>query len=154
MVDEYDSYNFFCSESPTPDMADEYDWELPELNEEQICLQDIYLQKPADIEMTDTHDNAYDPAIIEPTKEVVYDYSTGVVSEEDEMTVETTANISTPSEFSLSRGNSHHFKFKTPLIYCFQSQQLLIWWMNMTVNCLNSMKRGYVTVLHSQQILK
>ena len=95
-------------------MADEYNWELPELNEEKTCLQDIYLQKPADVEMTDTHDNAYDPAIIEPTKEVVYDYSTGVVSGEDEMTVEMTDNpshgIATHSKFSLSQGNCHHFK--------------------------------------------
>ena len=75
------SYFFAHAESTTPDMVDEYDCELPELNEERICDNP---QESTDAKMTNTCNNAYDPAIIEPNKEEVYDYSrsSGVVSGE------------------------------------------------------------------------
>ena len=92
-------------------MVDEYDCELPEMNEERTC---DYLQESTDPKMIDTYDNAYDPAIIEPNKEEVYDYSrsSGVGSEEDEiaarrveMTVNPSYGIATYSKFTLSKVN-------------------------------------------------
>ena len=85
-----------------------------------------YLQESTDAEMTDTYDNAYDPVLIEPNKEVVYGYSRSscVGSEEDEiavrrveMTVNPAYGTATCSMFALSQGNCHHFK--TPFISCF-----------------------------------
>ena len=39
--------------------------------------------------------------------------------------------------------------YKSPTVFfCFQCQHLLIWWKNiMTMDCLNSMKRGYMSIL-------
>ena len=98
-------------------MVDEYDFELPELNEERTCH---YLQESTDAEMTDTYDNAYDHDIIEPTKEVVYDYcrTSGVVSEEVETTVNPSYGIAMCSKLALSQRNCHIFK--TPFISYFR----------------------------------
>ena len=56
--------------------------------------------------MTDTYDNVYDPAIIEPNREVVYDYSrsSGVGSEfeEDKVAATPSYGIATCSKFASS----------------------------------------------------
>ena len=84
-------------------MVDEYDCELPELNEERTCDNPPQSTNP---KMTDTYDNVYDPAIIECTREVVYDYSrsSGVGSEfeEDKVAATPSYGIATCSEFASS----------------------------------------------------
>ena len=75
-------HSFAFPESTTPDMVDKYDYELPELNEGWICDNP---PESTDSKMTDTYDNVYDPAIVEPSREVEYNYLTGVGSEEDEI---------------------------------------------------------------------
>ena len=228
-------------------MVDKYDYELPELNEERTCDNP---PESKDSKMTDTYDNVYDPAIMEPGREVEYNYSTGVGSEEDETAatrVEMTANPSyetancskecvsivnnqisktlmnllnfsynlisessltdpkntdihtyayvcdhkeasmetecahstcqgseedeiaatrvetmaitlTPGYGTVISSKEHvhtnNHEYITPIKFFAQSQQLLIWWMSMTVNCLNSMKRGHMAIFKSRQILK
>ena len=61
-------------------MVDEYDCKLPELNDEGICDNP---PQSTDPKMIDTCDNVYDPAITAPSREVVYNYPTGVRSGED-----------------------------------------------------------------------
>ena len=98
-------------------MVDEYDspYELPELNEEGIC---DYLQESTDSKMIDKY-YAFDPDMIEPTEELLYDYpiATGVVSGEDDITVDMTANpaygIAMCSKLAMPQGNCMQL-FKTP----------------------------------------
>ena len=78
-------------------MVDEYECELPQLNEERTCA---YLQVSTDTNiMKDTcYDNVYDPAIIEPNTDVDCDYSTGVVSGEDQIAANPSSGIETCSK--------------------------------------------------------
>ena len=100
----YNSYYFLCSESTTPDMVDEYDCELPKLNEQGICDNPPQSTHP---KMTNTHDNAYGSAIIEPSREVECDYPTDVGSGEDEMTAIRVEMILNPAYETVTCSKEH-----------------------------------------------
>ena len=131
-------------------MADEYDCELPELNKERTC---DYLQESADPKMIDTYDNIYDPAIIEPNKEEVYDYSrsSGVGSEEDEiaarrveMTVNPSYGIATYSKFTLSKVNQSLFQDSIHFLFIESTTPYMVDKTNMNfMNFLSSMKKEH-----------
>ena len=75
--------SFPISESTSPDVVDENDYEFPELNKQKTCDNPSQLKDP---ELIDTYDSVYDSASIEPNKEVVYyDCPTGVGSGEDDL---------------------------------------------------------------------
>ena len=115
-----------------------------------ICT---YLLKSIVNKMADIYDDVCVPTKpYKGKKEVVYDYPTGVGIGEDEIATRRVEITSNPaygtvicSEECVSANNLKLY-LRLLLISCFQSQQLLIWWMNMTVNCLNSKNRGYMTI--------
>ena len=81
-------------------MVDEYECELPQLNEERTC---DYLRVSTDTNiMKDIYDNVYDPAIIEPNIDVECDNSTGVVSGEDQIAANPSSGIETCSKLKKS----------------------------------------------------
>ena len=84
-------------------MVDEYDCELPELNEERTCDNP---SQSTDSNMMDTCDNVYDPSIIAPNREVVYKYPTGVRSE-DEIAARRVEMIPNPAYETVTCGEKH-----------------------------------------------
>ena len=96
--------NFFAhADSKTPDMVDK-PCELPELNEERTC--DNH-RESTDAKMIDTHDNVHDPSIIALSREVVYDYPTGVRSGEDEIQAVQVEMIPNPAYGTVTCSKEH-----------------------------------------------
>ena len=86
-------------------MVDEYDCELPELNEERICDNP---PQSTDLKMIDKSDNVYNPStIIAPGREVERDYPTGVWSGEDEIAARRVEMIPNPAYGTVTCGEKH-----------------------------------------------
>ena len=66
-----------------------------------------YLQESTDPKMTDTYDSVYYSAIIEPTREVEYDYPTGVGSGEDEIAAGRVEMTSNPAYGTVTCSKEH-----------------------------------------------
>ena len=85
-------------------MVDIYDCELPELTEERICDN---TPQSTDPKMTGTHSTAYDPSILAPGREVVYNYPTGVGSGEDKIAAVRVEMIPNPAYETMTQSKKH-----------------------------------------------